>query len=52
MRTRELLNFESERVLHLGRAIAIVWKSGPWWTVARSSITIVKSCIPSRGCTS
>ncbi|USR90294.1 ABC transporter ATP-binding protein/permease [Phormidium yuhuli AB48] len=46
MRTRELLNFESERVLHLGRAIAIVWKSGPWWTVARSSITIVKSCIP------
>lgn len=46
MRTRALLNFESERVLHLGRAIAIVWKSGPWWTVARSSITIVKSCIP------
>lgn len=46
MRTRQLLNFESERVLHLGRAMAIVWKSGPWWTVARTSITIVKSCIP------
>ncbi|WP_159783165.1 ABC transporter ATP-binding protein [Sodalinema gerasimenkoae] len=46
MRTRALLNFESERVLHLGRAMAIVWKSGPWWTVARTSITIVKSCIP------
>jgi ATP-binding cassette subfamily B protein len=46
MRTRHLLDFESERVIHLGRAIRIVWNSGPWWTVARSSITIIKSCIP------
>jgi len=46
MRTRQLLQFESQRVLHLGRAIRIVWESGPVWTLARMALTVVQSCLP------
>ncbi|WP_017663473.1 ABC transporter ATP-binding protein [Baaleninema simplex] len=46
MRTRQLLQFESQRVIHLGRAMRIVWESGPIWTIARTALTIVQSCLP------
>lgn len=46
MRTRHLLQFESQRVVHLGRAIRIVWNSGPWWTLARAGLTVLDSCLP------
>ncbi|OAB61990.1 ABC transporter ATP-binding protein [Leptolyngbya valderiana BDU 20041] len=46
MRTRQLLQFESQRVIHLGRAMRIVWESGPIWTIARTVLTIIQSCLP------
>lgn len=46
MRTRHLLQFDSQRVLHLGRAIRIVWDCSPWWTLARLGLTGLDSCLP------